>query len=172
MLRDILFSRAILVGIVCFVLIVGGTQFYRWQVLRGGAVSVLPTDGSPQHSETKKERDLQQARGVLTETLPLSQKPETPDTEPRQISDATAGIPKETEVPDLTDVFFPGEATEAEAPPEAFPVSPFGFGPYPKVPVGYPSPESVPWNWTEETRHRFREHLRDFELMARVMIKL
>ena len=66
-------------------------------------------------------------------------------------------------------------------------VSPFGFGPYPEVPAGYPIPVKWHWQWSEEQLAQmekasekmikmrgisFTERLKEHELMTRVGIKL
>ena len=50
------------------------------------------------------------------------------------------------------------------------PVSPFGFGPYPKVPVGYRDPNL--WDCAEAIYKISPERARDWELRERVCIKL
>ena len=50
--------------------------------------------------------------------------------------------------------------------------SPYGFGSYPEVPIGFPENLMPVWTWSEERQHAQAGGLKDFELMARVLIKL
>ena len=93
-----------------------------------------------------------------------------------------------TDVPDMVDALFPTDDVSTEV-SEDVPVSPYGFGPYPEIPAGYPLAGSVPWLWTEEDFARiendpgyqdmrmlrgisFRDEMIIYELMSRVGIKL
>lgn len=54
---------------------------------------------------------------------------------------------------------------------DAATVSPFGFGPYPEIPEGYPLIAS--WTRIKEHREKFNDNIwKEFELMDRVFIKL
>lgn len=77
-------------------------------------------------------------------------------TQPLDASDATLG---ETETP------------QAEMTADV-PVSPFGFGPYPEVPQGFPEHLMPIWTWSDERRQRVAGREIDFELMHRVLIEL
>jgi len=77
MLRDLLSSRAILAGIVFFVLMVGGTQLYRWHVLR------TPAAALPQTRNTEPALETTDKTRTTPETQPSEFKPpgfvDTPD---------------------------------------------------------------------------------------------
>ena len=65
------------------------------------------------------------------------------------------------------------EITEEETEDER--VSPFGFGPYPKIPDDYPKSMSPVWVWSEDRRmvcESDPDRLKNFELIGRVLIKL
>lgn len=55
---------------------------------------------------------------------------------------------------------------------EDVPVSPFGFGPYPEVPNGFPDHLMPIWTWSNEKKESVAGGQEDFELMHRVLIKL
>jgi len=97
MLRDLLSSKAVLAGLVFFVIVVGGSLLYNWHVQR-------------------------------------------------------------TIKPEL-----------ARADPVDVPVSPYGFGPYPKVPSDFPFTPT--WLWPEASLQNV-DGLKYHELRFRVLIKL
>lgn len=170
MLRDLLSSRWFQFGLVFFVLVIGGSLLYSWYTLRT--------------TESDLERHDQLAQGIKqnearpTETVNVPTQTETPgfvDT-PDENTDALVPEPTEAlpnEDDDFAEALLPDDfVPEEEAPAEEVAVSPFGFGPYPEVPPDFPATIQVPWNWSEDLRHKFQNHLRDFELMTRVLIKL
>ncbi len=62
------------------------------------------------------------------------------------------------------------EALAQTAETQDVPVSPFGFGPYPEVPQGFPSNIRVIWQWPNI---KYSDEAKmNFELAARVLIKL
>ncbi len=83
---------------------------------------------------------------------------EVKDTATGDLKDVVTSDPKNVLSEDLED-------TESVA------VSPYGFGPYPVIPEGYPL--IVSWTTMEEHREKFDDNFwRDMELMDRVLIKL
>ena len=173
MFRDMLSgSRAILVGLVFFVLVVGGSLLYSWHVHYTTDAELAQTDAVLQHvnrNETRAAADTVDASAVDFEPAP------TPfETDDLQMSDDTGVSPidETSEVLDLSDVFLPDDFVSEEAPAEDIPVSPFGFGPYPEVPDGFPQNLMPVWTWSEERQQEQLEGLENFELMGRVLIKL
>ena len=63
------------------------------------------------------------------------------------------------------DIILEEEAVEV-------PVSPFGFGPYPEVPAGFPEGLMPSWTWSDEKLQEHAGALKNFELMGRVLVKL
>ena len=160
MLRDILSgSRAILVGLVFFVLIVGGSLLYSWHVHRITDAEMAQTQRKVQPLEIKnKTRPLLDV-SVPTEIKPLGASENSVETEmPATTPEDTEVLPNETEMLDLSNVFLPDDFVLEEGQVDG-PVSPYGFGPYPPLPEGI-SPDILP---APSARH---------ELMLRVRIKL
>ncbi len=166
MFRDFLSSRALHVGFVLFVLLVGGTQLYSWHVRRGIKVDEARTQQFLQQREIKKETRTAQDAGVPTdtETLGETEMPLETDDMPA-MSEETKALPI-----DDTDEFFREETAEEEADDEAILLS--TFGPYPEVPDDYP--EYLTPFWVRNPTGAGVPHhaAGPFELMDRVLIKL
>ena len=77
----------------------------------------------------------------------------------------------ETEGINTADTVLPLDIASEEGTTEVR-VSPYGFGPYPEVPVGFPDHLSPVWTWPEEELERIVGKEKSFELMHRVLIKL
>ena len=175
MLRDLLSSRWFQRGLVFFLLVVGGSLLYSWHVLRTTESDMERHDRFSQGLEKQNEPHPAETVNVPTqnETPGLVNTPdESMDT---QMPDTTEALPNETENLDIADAFlsddFVSEVETSES--EDIPTSPFGFGPYPEVPNEYPEHLPPVWTWSEEKREKYTSsHLKDFELMARVLIKL
>ena len=167
MFRDLLSgSRAIFVGFVFFVLVVGGSLLYSWHVQRMTDAEVAETHRKVQPHENENEIHTV-ADTVDTSEVDFEQTPlETNDTQP--IAEETAAsTDDEAENVDLTDIFLPEDFVSEEAPDEDVPVSPFGFGPYPEVPADY---FGVPI-WMQDSG--LPDHAqREIELIDRVLVKL
>lgn len=171
MFRDILSSRAILIGFVFFVLMVAGSLLYSWHVRRTTEVELGPTNRALQALENRNKTHTAQEVNVPIEakTPGLADMPEVNmDTHKSTETDV---LPTDTETLNLTDAFLPDDFVSEEAPTEDVPVSPFGFGPYPEVPAGYP--HGVSWiNPPEKLlRPERSEHRKRLELIDRVMVK-
>ena len=167
MLRDLLSSRAIQVGFVFFVLVVGSSLLYSWHVQRTTEAEFGKRPLVVESLENKPETSTApvdfQTKGV---TNTPDENTDTP------ISESIEALPNEDD--DLADAFLPDDfVSEEEAPAEEVPVSPFGFGPYPEVPTGYPTHLLPVWLRSEERQQRHTSsRLASFELMDRVLIKL
>ena len=153
-LRDMLSDRGLMAGVVFFVLIVGGTQLYYWRVRHAEAAKVAQTARAVQRLQNTKRTRTVPPR---TETFKETQTPLfTDDTNP-VIPDETPAFGDEA---DFTDAFLPDDIPLPDTEdPIDMPVSPYGFGPYPKLPEGW-SPDTFP---SPSANH---------ELLARVRIKL
>ena len=160
MFRDLLSSRLIQVGLVFFVVVVGGSLLYSWHVHRTTVAEFARTDVVPH--QTRSEQDT-----VDTSTVDFEQA-ETPlEADDSQMSDDTdvAPIDETSEMLNMADAFLPDDFVSEEEPATDMPVSPFGFGPFPEVPVDYPDQGT----WSEE---RLQTMQPDHELLSRVRIKL
>ena len=155
MFRGLLSSRLIQVGLVFFIVVVGGSLLYSWHTRRATVAEFTQTDMVPH--ETRSEKDT-----VDTSTVDFEQT-ETPfEVDDLQMSDDTDAPPidETSEMLEMADAFLPDDlVSEEEAPAEDVPVSPHGFGPYPEVPEDFP----LPVYWTDRTERQ--------ELLMRVMIK-
>ncbi len=161
MLRDLLSSRLIQGGFVFFVIVVGGSLLYSWHALRDTESDLGPT---PQTVVSPLEKPpAKNTTPVDFQTEGVTNTPdETTDT---QISEASEVLSNDGV--DIADAFLPEDfVSEEEAPAEDVPVSPYGFGPFPAVPLDYPN-DMIP-TWVYNTESMSRDH----ELMHRVLIKL
>lgn len=161
MLRDLLFSRAIQIGFVFFLLVVGGSLLYFFHVQRTTDVEFARTKQVVEQLKRKKETRTTQDVSAPANTEMLGKTEtflETDDTDtPR--SEETDALPvDDTETIDLVEAFLPDTST-AEELAENVPSSPHGFGAYPEVPEDFP----LPVDWTDRTEQQ--------ELLMRVMIK-
>ena len=160
MFRDILTSRAILAGFLFFLLVVISSLLYNWYVRREIAAELTRPDPVIQQLENKKENHTAQDVGVSINTNRVGETPPLETDASQTISDDREILPVDetSELDDVVDAFLPNDVVSEEESSEG-PVSPFGFGPYPELPEGWPSdiwPRSSP----------------DHELMMRVRIKL
>ena len=168
MFRGLLSSRLIQVGLVFFVLVVGGSLLYSWQTDRTTEAGFARTDVVPH--ETRSEQDT-----VDTSTVDFEQA-ETPlAADGSQKSDDTdvAPIDETSEMLDMADAFLPDDfVSEEEAPVEEVPVSPYGFGPYPEVPEDFIQKVGAP-PWLREKPSVLPEDTKKgIEILSRVLIKL
>ena len=174
MFRDILSgSRVIFIGLVFFVLVVGGSFLYSWHVHRTTDAKLAETQHKVQPLVNKNETRTA-ANTTDTSKVDFEQAETSPEIDDSQMPDNMGASPidETSEMLDMADAFLPDDFVSEETPTEEVPVSPFGFGPYPEVPADLPETIHIPWNWSQEMRHKFQDHLRDFELMTRVLIKL
>lgn len=161
MFRDILSgSRAIFIGLVFFVLVVGGSLLYSWHVHRTTDAKVAETQRKVQPLENKNEMPTA-ADTVDTSTVDVDLAETAPETDDFQMPDNTGVSPidETSEILDMADAFLLDDFVSEEEITEDVPVSPFGFGPYPELPEG----------WSADT---FPTQSADHELLYRVMIKL
>ena len=139
MLRDLLASRAILAGLVFFVLVVGGSLFYSWHVQRTTAAESTRTNAMLQ--QFKHQNQIPSAQDTIDPSTIDFEHAETPlETSEVQMSDDTdrSSIDEASEFADVTDAFLPDDFVSEESPAEDVPVSPYGFGPYPELPPEFP----------------------------------
>lgn len=166
MFRDILSgSRAIFIGLVFFVLVVGGSLLYSWHVRRITDAEVAETQRKMQLLKNKNDMPTA-ADTVDTSTVDVDLAETASETDDFQMSDNTGVSPidETSEMLDMADAFLPDDLVSEEEIAEDVPVSPFGFGPYPEIPEDYPHLNS--WDQIAD------EEDPEWELMARVMIKL
>lgn len=161
MFRDILSgSRAIFIGLVFFVLIVGSSLLYSWHVHRTTNAELAETQRKVQPLENKNEAHTA-ADTVDTSAVDFEHAGTDVETDDAQMSDDTdiSSIDEASEFTDVASAFLPDDFVSEEASAEDVPVSPHGFGPYPKIPTDFP----FDVNWSGNTVNS--------ELLSRVMIK-
>lgn len=168
MLRYLLYSRAIQAGCVFFLIVVGSSLFYFWQVQRMTEVEVEIARKQQMLAQFKSKRETRTRQDVRapadTETLGKTETSlETDDTDTPRSAETDALPVDATETIDLTDAFLPDTST-AEEVAENVPVSPHGFGAYPEVPSDYF--RTPVWAYPDA------EFTRGHELIDRVLIKL
>lgn len=160
MFRDIFSSRAIFAGLFFFVLVVGGSLIYSWHVHRTTDAEVAETQRKVQPLENKNETRIA-ADTTDTSKVDFGTAETSIASDNTQISDDMAALPIDevSETLDMADAFLPDDFVSEEEIAEDVPVSPFGFGPYPEVPEGWPA-------------DTFPAPSANHELLARVEIKL
>ena len=168
MFSDLLSSRLIQSGLVFFMLIVSGSLFYSWHVRRIDQEDLARTNQFLQQLKNRDKLYTTQDEKVSKnfETLVETQASEETN-EAQAIVESPDAFIENTERLDIASSFLPDNTVSTkEETTEDMPVSPFGFGPYPKIPADYPqlmTPTWIKYNGQQS---------RDFELMDRVLIKL
>ena len=165
-------SRAIHVGLVFFIFVVGGSLLYSWHIRR--IIDLQLVQPEMLRRQNQHKRETHPAQNTLnTHGLPvdLTETPlVTDDTQVLKTDDTTALPSEGTDPIALSEVFLPDDFVLEEESAEEVRVSPFGFGPYPEVPAGYPNPNL--WDYTDALYELSPERARNWELMERVSIKL
>lgn len=161
MLRDLLSNRLIQAGLAFFVIVVGGSLLYSWHTQRTVEKAVgQDTRFSQGLQEQNATRPAEKANPPTPNEIVNA-----PDGNPEaSMPEETEALPNEDETLDIADALLPDDSLSEETPAEEGPVSPFGFGPYPEIPIDYPHLSS----WDQLAG----EDDPEWELMARVMIKL
>ena len=157
MLRNPLSSRAILAGLVFFVVVVSGSLLYSWHVRRTTEAEFQRGDRFLQGREKQNKTRPTQTIDVPTDTETpgfVSTPDENTDT---PMSNETNVTIDDTALRGMADAFLPDDFVSEEA--EDAPVSAYGFGLYPELPSGFPE------NYWDGIS---REH----ELIARVWMRL
>ena len=165
MFRGLLSSRLIQVGLVFFIVVVGGSLLYSWQTHRATSAEFPQRDVAPHKTRSKQDT-------VDTSTVDFEQTGTPLELDDLQMADDTdvSPIDETSEMLEMADAFLPDDFVSEEAPTEDVLVSPFGFGPYPELPLDYP------WTppWIVEIKPdtvSSADHL-SHELMHRVLIEL
>ena len=173
MLKSLFSNRLFIGALAFFVFCVCGSLLYSWHVHRTTESDMARHDQFLQGINENETRPVEAVNVPnTTETPNFVDTPEENTDTP--MPNETEVVPNETETLDITDAFLPDDmVSEEEAPAEDVPVSPFGFGPYPEVPTGYPTHLLPVWLRSEERQQRYTSsRLESFELMDRVLIKL
>ena len=167
MFRDILSgSRAIFIGVVFFVLVVGGSLLYSWHVHRTTDAELAETRRKVQ--PLKNDTAARTAQNTVdTSTVDFEHAGTDLETDDAQaMSDDIGAAPNDDAAPvDLSEAFLPDDSVSAGAPAENVPVSPYGFGPFPEVPSDYPDQDV----WSETALRSMKP---GHELISRVRIEL
>lgn len=175
MLRDLLPSRAIQVGLAFCVLVVGGSLLYSWHGQRTTESKLAQHDAFLQQLKKQNktrttvdtgdtstvDNDLSASQqGTITETSPIS----IEKTDVAEGSSKTRG--NEGSLAIDTDIPLEGSPQEAAI---AARLSPFGLGIFPEIPPDYP--DSNVWERIEKATHDPTGG-KKLELLIRVRIQL
>ena len=158
MLRDILSSKLVIAGLTCCLLLVAGSLLYRSHV-----VSSIRKDEARTHRFLQQLESSDRPRAPQQETTTDAQEEQAAalvatDDDAASVPDISVPLP--TEKAARMDTAAAPEATVADEKTTDVPVSPYGFGPYPELPAGWPADQIWP------------RISADHELMMRVEIKL
>ena len=114
MFREILTSRAIVIGVVFFVLVAVSSLLYNWHVRSEIAAELERSDQVMQQLENKKEKHTTQDAGVSIGTDRVGETERSLETDdPQTMSEETKALPR-GEVSDyleMAEVFLPDETT-------------------------------------------------------------
>ena len=178
MFYNLLSMRPIQVGILFFVLIVGGSLLYSWHAEQTTKAELAETRRMQHPSEslnvTGIDPQASEARDTVIDDSERFQEAAGPHTTDTQTSEALTPIDVFQLLFQETDVAENLGESEVSADENAYGVSPFGYGKYPSIPADYP------WNpiWThsDEKRKGYSDNDPEFErgleLMDRVAIKV
>ena len=165
MFRYVFSSRGIIFGFVFFVLIVSGSLFYSWHVRRSTEADLGRRARFLRGFENKDETRPAQSVSVPTEAsnfVDMSEENENTEPVSHDTNVSSTEEASDIDFQEEFDLFEPLDEEASDLVGKEVRVSPFGFGPYPEIPEGFPfdNPWDVPT--TNAT----------FELMHRVQIKL
>lgn len=158
MLRDLLSSRWFQGGLAFFLFCVGVSLLYSWHVRR---TTENELERSNRFSRgTEQQKATRPAEKVIAPTE--NESPgllNTPDENTDAlVPEVTEALPNEDD--DFAEAFLPEDFVSEEEIAEEVAISPYGFGPYPELPEGWPADQIWPCISAEH------------ELMTRVMVKL
>ena len=168
MIRDLLASRAIQLGLAFFVVVATGSLFYNWHVRRTIAAELTASNAllRENQNETRTVQDTVHASAVESEQV------ETPlekDNTLAMSDDNAASIDDKAESVVRTDTPLQDDFISEEEIAEVS-VSPFGFGPYPEVPAEYTARHGkTVWQYPGSLPQYNQANI---ELIHRVMIAL
>ncbi len=170
MFRDLFTTRAILAGGLFFVLVVASSLLYSWHIRSQTAAELARSVQVIQQLERGEAHTSHDAE-PSTDTDSAGGVPVALDTDTLQTVPETEMPLLQAETPDPLDVGAgPLPDDTVQETPEETRVSPFGFGPYPEIPPGYPDPDL--WDLAESLYEFSPERARNWELRERVCIKL
>ena len=165
MVRSIFTNKWIIGGILLLIIIAGGCYFWYQHSLAADRKAAADAQQLLRQSEIERQAKQKAAKQTKTES---TQAPAENNTAEKSVNKVTAEVENNTEAKTGQQSAPPAE-TEAAT---DVPVSPFGFGPYPKVPDGMVLSNGKPYKpeW-EDPDYPNHEGSRDFELIDRVWIK-
>ena len=178
---DVLLSRLVVAGTVFSILFVGGLYVIGRHI--------FTTDVDDKNTVSEKSVTVKHDKQPEDSPLVSHPQPNYKESPVEEVSsdDSEPKTVVESSSDSLTteEVGVDSDSDETDTTNER--VSPFGFGPYPEVPDGYPIPVKWHWQWSEEQLTQmeeassevlkmrgisFTERLKQHELMTRVGIKL
>ncbi len=178
MFYNLLSNRAIQVGILFFVLVVGGSLLYSWHAEQTMKAELAETRRMRHPSEslnvTGIDPQASEARDTVIDDSERFHEVAGPHTTDTQTSEALTPIDVFQLLFQETDVAENIGESEVSADENAYGVSPFGYGEYPNIPIDYPW--TPIWALSDEDRLHYSnndsELQRKLELMSRVGIKV
>lgn len=158
--HDILSSRSFRRGLVFLALIVVGTQLYSWHVRRTNEAELERIKQTLQLHKNNNDGTTAPVTQPVTSEIPGAFVDTThPDTDTPKAAE-TQTLPNDTETQHTADARLPDNSVSEQEPDEDANVSPYGFGPSPELPQGWPADKIWP------------SISADHELMTRVQVKL
>ena len=158
MFRDLLSSRLTKVCVAFFVIIITGSLLYSWYTVRTTEKEMAQHDRFLKGIQEKATHPAETAKDPTGNEIPGLLDTSTADRNTPMSAD-TETLPKDPQTLDMRDAFLPEDTRTEGASAEEVPVSPYGFGPYPELPEGWPD-------------NTFPAASADHELQKRVRIKL
>ncbi|MYB96186.1 hypothetical protein F4054_12960 [Candidatus Poribacteria bacterium] len=162
MLRDILTSRTILIGLFFFIVIVSSSLIYSWHVQRTTEAELQQTIQAIKALKNKNKIHIPEEPNAPTTHAVHGELVDTPEqnTDTLTSTENKTLRVEATDILDMADALLPDDKVlRAQQVSPDVSVSPYGFGPYPELPEG----------WAADT---FPSPSADHELLARVRIKL
>ncbi len=168
-----LFSQKSVYTVLIFsVLIVGSSLLYSWKLKRTTDLELAePATSLQQHGKEKEVQTIQELSISTNTENRLESQNSIEANEIETTSAKTEALLDET-ILDKEYLTLPTDRVPTEQSDQNVPVSPFGFGTYPKVPADFPDDLQPIWTMSEEEKERLSGRQKDFELMSRVLIKL
>lgn len=167
MQRNFPTPRAIQLCLIFVVLVVVGSLLYSWYVRRSTSTEVARTKQAVQHLKNPTRISTETTAPVEFSNPGFSETPkEHSDTETSEAPEALEKNETEKEIAQAG-TFETNDSVSEEEDTGDVQVSPFGFGPYPEVPPGYPRKLGPSWLYTN-----FFANTPTHELRDRVLIQL
>ena len=173
MLQSLLSGRTLRIALVVSVLFALCSLLYFQHVKRSSLEATEKTKRFLQTLENSKKTSNPNVQEVDSPEQEVTDARPDPIDETDSLETESLSIDEAAEFAAGADALLPEALSDTkDASPSSYGVSPFGFGPYPEVPIGFPENLMPAWTWSEEKREEHAGGLINFELMGRVLVKL